>query len=179
MKYPKVINYYLSIISSWDLELISCLMDQSSRQTCKQKLIVMMTSTYKYCVLPEKKLMFIPSPMEEIYTSPLPSPPLPSPVEIPNLLHTLLFKILFKTHPLPPAISNPLKGNIGIFYNFASKFLALQKKSLPLCRSLFYSGPKQGCWLTIGSIIVWSLVFKLLMLRTQYNLFSELQSWKA
>lgn len=174
MKYPKVINYYLSIISSWDLELISCLMDQSSRQTCKQKLIVMMTATYKYCVLPEKKLMFIPSPMEEIYTSPLPSP-----VEIPNLLHTLLFKILFKMHPLPRAISNPLKGNIGIFYNFAFKSLALPKKSLPLCRSLFYSGPKQGCWLTIGSIIVWGLGFKLLMLRTQYNLFSELQSWKA
>ena len=56
--------------------------------------------------------------MEEIYT------PLPSPVEIPNLLHTLLFKIPFKTHSLPPAISNPLKGNIGIFYNFAFKFLA-------------------------------------------------------
>ena len=84
-----------------------------------------MTATYKYCVLPEKKLMFIPSPTEEIYTSPLPSP-----VEIPNLLCTLLFKILFKMHPLPPAISNPLKGNIGIFYNFAFKFLALQKKRL-------------------------------------------------
>ena len=58
--------------------------------------------------------------MEEIYT--LPSPPLPSPVEIPNLLHTLLFKIPFETHSFPPAISNPLKGNIGIFYNFAFKF---------------------------------------------------------
>ena len=71
--------------------------------------------------------MFIPSRVEEIYTSPLPSP-----VEIPSFLHTLLFKILFKMHPLPRAISNPLKGNIGIFYNFAFKFLALQKKSLPL-----------------------------------------------
>lgn len=65
--------------------------------------------------------------------------PLPSPVEIPNLLHTLLFKIPFKTHSLPPAISNPLKGNIGIFYNFAFKFfgLLIQKKRLLLCRSLF------------------------------------------
>ena len=35
MKYPKVINYYLSIISSW--EFISLLMGQSPRQTCKQK----------------------------------------------------------------------------------------------------------------------------------------------
>ena len=101
-----------------------------------------MTATYKYCVLPEKKInVYTLTHGRDLYFS----PPLPSPVEIPNLLHTLLFKIIFKTHPLPRAISNPLKGNIGIFYNFAFKFLALQKKSLLLCRSLFYSGPKQGC----------------------------------
>ena len=28
-------------------------------------------------------------------------------------------------HPLPSAISNPLKGNIGIYYDFAFKFLVL------------------------------------------------------
>ena len=78
--------------------------------------------------------MFIPSPTEEIYTSPLSSP-----VEIPNLPHTLLLKFSLRCIPF---LFNPLKGNIGIFYNFAFKFLALLKKRLLLWRSLFYSGPK-------------------------------------
>ena len=76
MKYPKVINYYLSIISSW--ELISLLMGQSSRQTCKQKRDDTVLHT-NIVYFQKKKLMFIPSPTEEIYTSPLPSS-----VEIPN-----------------------------------------------------------------------------------------------
>ena len=141
MKYPKVINYYLSIIFSWDLELISCLMDQSSRQTCMQKLIVMMTSTYKYCVLPEKKLMFIPSPMEEIYTSPLSSPPLWK-FQI-CFIHCLL-KFSLRRIPFLLQFPIPSKGILVFSTTLPLNFWPYRRRAFPYADHFFILVPSKG-----------------------------------